>query len=468
MDELGRRRRRALGFSVLAVAALLSIQGAATIRADAGRSPLQPSSVPTGCTVVYAANGQTAIGGNNEDERNPLTRIWFVPGERGGYGSVFVGYDDLVIQGGMNEAGLFFDGLAVRSVDVPARPGKPAYTGQNFFVDVLSGCDSVACVLDKLESVSMPGTWNGQALFGDRFGHSTIIEPLTVVPKSGAFQVATNFFQSEVPPAQRTDERYVTATQMLAAADQVSTDLIRDVLDATHQEGTAGTVYSTVYDLKAQTIDLYYFHDFGSAVTFDLRAELAKGVHGYEMATLFESNRAAAENAAPIREEVAATVARLGPKPVDRAAVEALAGTYEAAPALTLLVQADEHGLSARQPWTPWVPLVALAPTDFAHVFSDAEGVVHVQQLRFAGGESGQGAQVEITGDAGQRLVATRVTGPGSGLGGAGILTLAALVAGAGAALWGVIHLGHRRRNGPATATPARPGRTPTISHLPR
>jgi hypothetical protein len=468
MDELGRKRRRALGLSALALAALLSLPGPATIRADSARSALQPSSVPAGCTVVYATDGEAAIGGNNEDERNPLTRIWFLPGGVGAYGSVFVGYDDLIIQGGMNEAGLFYDGLAVRSVDVPARPGKPAYTGQNFFMDVLSECDSVACVRQKVESLSMPGSWNGQVVFGDRFDNSTIFEPLALIPKNGSFQVATNFFQSEVPPAERTDERYVTATRMLAGADHVSTDLIRNVLDATHQEGTVNTVYSTVYDLKTQTVDLYYFHDFANAVTLDLRTELAKGLHGYEIPALFGSNQAAAAVAAPIKEQVAAAVARLGPVPVDRAAAAALAGTYEAAPAVALLVQADEHGLSGRQPWTPWVPLVALSPTEFAHVFSDPEGGIHQQRLRFTVGEAGRSAQVEITED-GQSVVATRVVVPESGVGWQAILALlAAAVVAAGAMFWTLARLARTVQIGPTPTTPARRRHSPTIGRLPR
>jgi hypothetical protein len=393
-----------------------------------------------------------------------------VPGEGGGYGSAFVGYDDLAIQGGMNEAGLFFDGLAVRSVDVPARPGKPAYTGQSFFMDVLSECNSVACVRDRIESLSMPGTWNGQALFGDRFGESAIFEPLTIIPGSGGFQVATNFFQSEVSPADRTDERYVTATRMLAAADQVSTDVIRSVMEATHQEGTVNTVYSTVYDLKAQTIDLYYFHDFSTAVTFDVRAELGKGLHGFEIPALFGSNRAAAEVASPIRQEVAAALARLGPVPVDRDAATAFAGTYEAPPTVTLLVQADEHGLSGRQPWTPWVPLVALSPTEFARVYSDPEGAIHQQRMRFSVGGAGQPAQVEITAETGQSLVATRVAGPESGVGWPAILALvAAAVAVAGAVLWTLARPAHTRRirSAPSPATPPPPRRSPTIGPLP-
>ena len=97
---------------------------------------------------------------------------------------------------------------------MPATPGKPAYSGQNLALDVMAGCDSVACVVEQFQSFSMDGTWNGQYLFGDRFGASAIIEPLAVIPKTERFQVATNFFQSEVPPAET-----VTLTSVNVACD---------------------------------------------------------------------------------------------------------------------------------------------------------------------------------------------------------------------------------------------------------
>ena len=48
-----------------------------------------------------------------------------MPGVDGGHGSVWVGCADYGIQGGMNDAGLIFDGLAVRDVVVPPTPGRP-------------------------------------------------------------------------------------------------------------------------------------------------------------------------------------------------------------------------------------------------------------------------------------------------------------------------------------------------------
>ena len=411
------------GALILLVAATFGVSGA---------GPRQSPPV-TNCTVAYAADDTGAYGGNNEDEVNPLTEIWFVPGEADAYGSMFVGYDDLVIQGGMNEAGLFFDGLGVREVDAPGTPGKPEYTGQNFFVDMLSECDSVACVLERYGGLSMPGTWNGQVLFGDRYGDSVIFEPLAVIPQVGHFQVATNFFQSEIPPADRTDERYLTATSMLADAGTLSVNLMRDVMEATHQEGTVNTVYSTVYDLQAGVIHLYYFNDFTTEVTFNLREELLQGLHGYEMADLFPANRPAADVAAPFRARLSAAIDRLGPVIVAGDELEDLAGTYEVGP-LAFVVKATDQGLAIRQARTPWADVVPLSPTQFARVTVDGGGVLHEQRLAFS--VDGGQATVEISEDQAGSVVATRLEAPAAPIDWRPVPILLALVAGSGWIWW--------------------------------
>jgi hypothetical protein len=431
----------------LLVAATLTVPGVAS-----GPSPLADArDDPTNCTVAFAADDSGAFAGNNEDEINPLTNIWFVPGEGDSYGSAFVGYHDLVIQGGMNEAGLFFDGLGVREVDVPAQPGKPTYTGENLFVDLLAECDSVACVLERYGALNAPGTWNGQVLFGDRYGDSAIIEPLTVIPKSGDYQVATNFFQSEVPPAERTDQRYVTATSMLADAESFSVDLMREVMDATHQEGTVNTVYSTVYDLQAAVIHLYYFNDFTTEVTFDLADELGQGVHGYAVSDLFPANQAATDVAAPIRNQLAAAVAQLGPVTVAGDDVADLAGTYEAE-AMTFMFQATDDGLAVRQAWTPWVDLVPLSPTEFARVTVDGAGVLHGQRVKFSVGT--EPATVEISQDQAGSIVATRTDVPAGPVGWRPIAIIVALGGAAVISWWLTRARRPRRTESPGLTAP--------------
>jgi hypothetical protein len=48
-------------------------------------APMHPD---MGCTVVYATDGNLALGGNNEDYGIPTTKAWFIPAEEGPYGRV--------------------------------------------------------------------------------------------------------------------------------------------------------------------------------------------------------------------------------------------------------------------------------------------------------------------------------------------------------------------------------------------
>jgi hypothetical protein len=247
------------------------------------------------CTVIYAADDQVALGGNNEDGYHPvLTRIWFVPPEEGRHGMALVGFDDFGLpEGAVNDQGLFYDGLAVRDTEVPLREGTLPYEGFAIW-KIMTECGTVECALKFFDRYSLAGHWNGQWLIGDSRGDSAIIEPLGIIRKEGDFQVATNFFQSEVPPAERTDFRYLAATRMLNNAEEFSVDLFRNTLDVVHQQfdgdslnSPVHTLYSTIYDLKQGLIYLYYFHDFEHVVTFDLKKELTKGLHSYDIPSLF-------------------------------------------------------------------------------------------------------------------------------------------------------------------------------------
>jgi hypothetical protein len=92
---------------------------------------------PSACTVFYASIGDVVLAGNNEDWKNPNTKICFVPAKDGKYGGVYFGFDKPIIhglwiaQGGMNEKGLFFDVTATKpvKVEIPAGPEKAFFDG---------------------------------------------------------------------------------------------------------------------------------------------------------------------------------------------------------------------------------------------------------------------------------------------------------------------------------------------------
>jgi len=53
-----------------------------------------------GCTVLYATDGNLALGGNNEDYLIPLTKVWFVPAISDSFGAVYFGFANYFPQGG--------------------------------------------------------------------------------------------------------------------------------------------------------------------------------------------------------------------------------------------------------------------------------------------------------------------------------------------------------------------------------
>ena len=60
---------------------------------------------------------------------------------------------------------------------------------------------------------------------------------------------------------------------MLEDADDISVDLAKRVLAATHQEGPGSrTLYSNVYDLKRRIVYLYHYHNFQNEVVIDLKS----------------------------------------------------------------------------------------------------------------------------------------------------------------------------------------------------
>ncbi len=375
-------------------------------------SSSSPNDFNQHCTVFYAADDKVAIGGNNEDSFNPRTKIWFLPPEEGNYGVAYVGYEDYVAQGGVNDHGLFFDGLAVRVVNVPQAPGKPTYPGV-LMLKAMRECATVSCALQLFDQYSLgPGTFNGQYLVGDGTGDAAIIEPLAVVRKQGQYQVATNFFQSEVPPEARTDTRYRTAMEMFKQAKGFSVDLFRNILNATHQEGSVHTLYSTVYDLKQGVIYLYYFHDFDHVVVLNLKDELAKGIHDYDIPALFPPSPAALLYGKSVSDKVATQQAKLGGEVANANLLADYVGRYQLTPVEYADIKNDGDKLLARTSYLPWLEIYPESDTRFARVVSNGDGDVAQVELSFLRDQTGKVTSLEYSDASGSKLVANKTQAP--------------------------------------------------------
>jgi penicillin V acylase-like amidase (Ntn superfamily) len=257
---------------------------------------------PSACTVFYASIGDVVLAGNNEDWKNPNTKIWFVPAKDGKYGGVYFGFDKPIIhgswvsQGGMNEKGLFFDVTATKpvKVEIPAGPKKPFFNGWDLIRErIMIECATVKEALNMLDQYQYPpgtrkATMRGMYIIGDATGDAAIIGAFGVIRKKGQHIVATNFQQPQTMDVKKIScPRYLTASGMLQKCSELTVEYCRAVLSATHQKGKYCTRYSNIYDLKKQQVYLYHMHDFDNAVVIDLKKELKKGKRTIELPTLF-------------------------------------------------------------------------------------------------------------------------------------------------------------------------------------
>jgi hypothetical protein len=238
-----------------------------------------------GCTVFSASDGITVLGGNNEDYNDSNTYMWFIPAENrtNTHGRVYFGYGDSFPQGGMNDQGLFFDGLATPPYEVTGTSDKPIFQG-SLIRKVMEDCSTVEEVLNIYDQYNLEHMKNYQLLFADKFSDSAIIEGDLTIRKEKYYQVVTNFYQSNPGIGGYPCWRYDTACEILDNNSEVTFELFRSVLDAVHADYTQ---YSNIYDLKKGIIYLFYNHNFHEFVKIDLKEELKKGWQQYRISSLF-------------------------------------------------------------------------------------------------------------------------------------------------------------------------------------
>src|SRR5262245_20805118 len=229
-----------------------------------------------------ASRSGVALAGNNEDWTDKDTKIWFHPAAEHSFGRVYFGFGNGFPQGGMNDHGLFFDGLALET-KTEAAPGRETFDG-NLIDKAMRECSTVAQVVELFERYDFPALASGQLFVGDATGDAAILERSAIIRKSASHLVATNFNQSLIPPEKATCPQYRKANEMLDEAPDLTVDVIHDVLDAVHQDIT---VYSNVYDLVHRDVYLFIEHDFATVVQFNLDEELQKGERELDLPAYF-------------------------------------------------------------------------------------------------------------------------------------------------------------------------------------
>lgn len=242
---------------------------------------------PKHCTVLYATDGTSMLGGNNEDWSDPNTMFWFIPPSDEKFGWIKFGFSGGYPQGGMNEHGLYWDATGSPYLAMPFSEAHKEKFNGSLMGKVMEECKTVPEALSIFKKLYCEDQYKSQYLVGDASGRSAIIEGDSVIPNDGGCQVLTNFYQSAPELGGYPCWRYLKASTMLQSGEELSLELIGSILEATHQEGAYPTQYSNIYDLKNKNVYLFHNHNFDEFISIDLGAELKNSAGYHHIADIY-------------------------------------------------------------------------------------------------------------------------------------------------------------------------------------
>lgn len=249
------------------------------------------------CSMFKVTQGSKTLVGNNEDYWNPNTRIWFEQGEATKFGAMYVGFDNFYPQGGMNEAGLVFDGFAMDFLAVTDTSGKVALVSADerysFTKNILQTCSKVSEVKEFLLKYKLELYQSSMLFFVDKSGDYLIVEGDSLILGNDPTYIQSNFYPSCTKKEENVKIDFYQKGRKYLTENKADTSLAycTNMMNAMHQDwAVGGTLYSTIYDLETGTISLYYHSDFDTVVTFDLKEELEKGNRSIKIPELFPKN----------------------------------------------------------------------------------------------------------------------------------------------------------------------------------
>lgn len=241
------------------------------------------------CSVLYYRDAKTGkvFAVNNEDywyDTNPYIQIQ--PKSRNKLARLWYGWENFA-QGGINEAGLFFD-VAV----TPGQEKIPGYSQpkDNLGDKILSYCTNVNEALAYLEERKIALT-KSHMLFGDKTGRAVIVEWINGSKQLHWIKdnklIMTNFLLSDSTQKTTTCQRYKSINQRLKELEEKNTTInllrVGNVMGQaiqpprTDKNGrTGGTLYTSFINISDMDFVLSYKTSNTNMIKLDLLLEFSK------------------------------------------------------------------------------------------------------------------------------------------------------------------------------------------------
>ena len=238
-------------------------------------------------------NGKTIVG-NNEDWLSPNSQFWFIPKGNEKYGVMHVGFINGFPQGGINEAGLMFDGFAMDYLEVKNGQGKQKLPLDKLITQTMQSFATVHEVKDYLVTLNLEELATGMLVYVDRSGDYLVVEGDEIIIGNESEQMFSNFYPSKEKAAEVNIPFYQNGLKFIENSEAENNFSYCSSVMKSLKQGV--TQYSTVYDLDNLTVRLYFFHNMDEYYEISLLKGLEKGKHTVSIPKLFPKNKKGTDN----------------------------------------------------------------------------------------------------------------------------------------------------------------------------
>lgn len=242
------------------------------------------------CSVLYYIDKHTGkiYVANHEDywyNVKPFIRI--EPAKKDALARLWYGWDKFA-QGGINEAGLFFDGAV--SPDQPKLKGHKNPKG-NFGDGLLANCRTVNEAIQYIKDKQLI-LHNAHMMLGDSTGNAVVLEwinnKLQVIPIQDNKLIMTNYLLSDTTQGNYPCPRYNSIAERIAQAEQKG-DTVSFLQAANFIGGaaqperaiengkTGGTRYSTFINISDMQLVVMSKLDNSKIIKVDIKQQFATG-----------------------------------------------------------------------------------------------------------------------------------------------------------------------------------------------
>lgn len=267
------------------------------------------------CTIISAKDKKGQVWtGNNEDNLFTFKNlINIVPSGSDSYGYVFFTYNDPKqgMQGGVNEAGLFFDFNAVEYTQSKANEKKEYYPGGHvkMFEYIMQHFSTVQEVMDLYKKYRIPGLEYSQLHLADKFGNLGIIvaDSMWITKENHLASTNYNLCHGD----QQDDPCFrMPIAQRLLKNNEPSFELFTQICDSTHQFYPSGssTIYSNIHNLSTGEIWFYFGLDFKNACKTSIQELLKRGKTSIYLCDLFKDQMLVKAHTAAENKEYATSI----------------------------------------------------------------------------------------------------------------------------------------------------------------